>query len=91
MERGAHGWSYNEVLPVSVLLLSEMSSCAFYLHSFFTLFSHQYFIKSEDNQDPEIAYNGYHGRGGPLTVKRGKMISPLAYAFVEAGKTFGKC
>ena len=49
-----------------------------------------YFIKSEDNQDADIAYNGYHGRGGPLTVKRSKMISPLAYAFIEAGKLFGK-
>lgn len=48
-----------------------------------------YFIRSEDNQDPDIAYNGYHGRGGPLTVGRSKMISPLAYAFIEAGKLFG--
>lgn len=49
-----------------------------------------YFIRAEDNQDPDIAYNGYHGRGGPLTVQRSKTISPLSYTFVEAGKLFGK-
>lgn len=49
-----------------------------------------YFMRSEDNQDPDIAYNGYHGRGGPLTVKRSKMRSPLADTFIEAGKMFGK-
>lgn len=48
-----------------------------------------YFIRAEDNQDPDIAYNGFHGRGGPLTVQRSKMVSPLAYTFVEAGKQFG--
>lgn len=49
-----------------------------------------YFIRSEDNQDPDIAYNGYHGRGGPLTVGRSKVHSPLADAFIQAGKLFGK-
>ncbi|GBM99209.1 Oxygen-dependent choline dehydrogenase, partial [Araneus ventricosus] len=29
---------------------------------------YSYFLKSEDNTDPEIASNGYHSRGGLLTV-----------------------
>nr|XP_037273561.1 glucose dehydrogenase [FAD, quinone]-like [Rhipicephalus microplus] len=48
-----------------------------------------YFIKSEDNRDPGIAHNGYHGRGGYLTVSTPPYVSPLAHAFVEAGETLG--
>ncbi|KAF7493593.1 Glucose dehydrogenase -like protein [Sarcoptes scabiei] len=48
-----------------------------------------YFIRSEDNQDPQYAYNGFHGRGGPLTVQTSRTISPLAHTFIEAGKYFG--
>ncbi len=48
-----------------------------------------YFLKSEDNRDPSLAFNGYHGRGGPLTVQTSKLISPIAQAFVEAGKYLG--
>ncbi|XP_054157432.1 glucose dehydrogenase [FAD, quinone]-like [Oppia nitens] len=48
-----------------------------------------YFLKSEDNRDPNFAYNGYHGRGGPLTVQTSKTISPVAHAFVESGKYLG--
>ncbi|XP_037581983.1 glucose dehydrogenase [FAD, quinone]-like [Dermacentor silvarum] len=48
-----------------------------------------YFIKSEDNRDPVIAHNGYHGRGGYLTVSTPPYASPLAHAFVEAGETLG--
>ena len=60
---GAHGWSYEDVLP--------------------------YFIKSEDNRDLDVAFNGYHGRGGPLTVQRSTWIGQLTYAFLEAAKMFG--
>lgn len=49
-----------------------------------------YFKKSEDNQDPDIAYNGYHGRGGLMNVKRTPYKSPMAYTFLEAGKSLGK-
>ncbi|XP_013775330.1 glucose dehydrogenase [FAD, quinone]-like [Limulus polyphemus] len=48
-----------------------------------------YFLKSEDNRNPEIAYNGYHGRGGLLTVETPNYISPLGHSFVEGGKTLG--
>ncbi|XP_064490015.1 glucose dehydrogenase [FAD, quinone]-like [Ornithodoros turicata] len=48
-----------------------------------------YFIKSEDNRDASIAFNGYHGRGGYLTVSTPPYASPLAHAFVESGMTLG--
>ncbi|CAG2104016.1 unnamed protein product [Medioppia subpectinata] len=48
-----------------------------------------YFIKSEDNRDPSIAYNGYHGVGGHLTVSSPPDASPIATAFPEAGKHLG--
>ncbi|XP_077528862.1 glucose dehydrogenase [FAD, quinone]-like [Haemaphysalis longicornis] len=48
-----------------------------------------YFMKSEDNRDPAVAYNGYHGRGGYLTVTSPPYASPLAHAFVAAGTTLG--
>ncbi|CAK9250114.1 unnamed protein product, partial [Sphagnum jensenii] len=48
-----------------------------------------YFIKSEDNRDPNIAYNGYHGVGGLLTVSSPPDASPIAVAFPEAGKHLG--
>ena len=49
-----------------------------------------YFIKAEDNRDPDVAFNGYHGRGGPLTVQRSTWVGKLAYAFLEAGQLFGQ-
>ncbi|XP_076324815.1 glucose dehydrogenase [FAD, quinone]-like [Tachypleus tridentatus] len=48
-----------------------------------------YFLKAEDNRDPSLANNGFHGRGGYLTVSTPPHVMPLAYAFIEAGKTFG--
>ncbi|UYV79111.1 hypothetical protein LAZ67_17001150 [Cordylochernes scorpioides] len=44
-----------------------------------------YFLKSEDNRDPDIAFNGYHGVGGPLSVSRPPYKTPIADAFEEAG------
>ena len=49
-----------------------------------------YFLKSEDMRDPILAKTGYHGTGGPLTVSTAKQISPIAHAFVEAGKSLGE-
>lgn len=49
-----------------------------------------YFIKAEDNHDASVAYNGYHGRGGPLTVERISWVSKLSYAFLEAVRLFGE-
>ncbi|RWS00049.1 glucose dehydrogenase (acceptor)-like protein 3 [Dinothrombium tinctorium] len=48
-----------------------------------------YFIKSEDNRDPSIAFNGFHGIGGYLTVSTPPDPSQIALAFPEAGKFLG--
>ena len=48
-----------------------------------------YFVKSEDNRDPDIVANGYHGTGGYLTVSTPHYTTPIAGAFLEAGKAFG--
>ncbi|XP_022667055.1 glucose dehydrogenase [FAD, quinone]-like isoform X1 [Varroa destructor] len=48
-----------------------------------------YFVKSEDNQDPDIRNNGWHGKGGYLNVQRTKYNTDLARAFIEAGKHLG--
>ncbi|OQR76668.1 glucose dehydrogenase-like [Tropilaelaps mercedesae] len=48
-----------------------------------------YFLKSEDNRDPDICDNGWHGKGGYLNVERPKYNTALAKAFIEAGKQLG--
>ncbi|XP_055934671.1 glucose dehydrogenase [FAD, quinone]-like [Argiope bruennichi] len=48
-----------------------------------------YFLKSEDNTDPEIANNGYHGKGGLLTVSNIQYNSTLMQTFIAAGKELG--
>ena len=48
-----------------------------------------YFIKSEDNRDPAVAGNGYHGVGGLLTVSSPTDATPISFAFPEAGKHLG--
>ncbi|KAH9493799.1 hypothetical protein DERF_014527 [Dermatophagoides farinae] len=48
-----------------------------------------YFMKSEDNQDPTVAANGYHGVGGYLTVANPPDSTPISLAFPEAGKHLG--
>jgi choline dehydrogenase len=45
-----------------------------------------YFRRSEDNERGEDLY---HGSGGPLTVREGRSMNPLASAFVEAAKQAG--
>ncbi|XP_055610059.1 glucose dehydrogenase [FAD, quinone] [Uranotaenia lowii] len=49
----------------------------------------QYFIKSEDNRNPYLARNPYHGTGGLLTVQEAPWHTPLVAAFVEAGTEIG--
>ena len=45
-----------------------------------------YFKRSEDNERGE---DHYHGTGGPLPVREGRSMNPLASAFVEAAKQAG--
>ncbi|XP_032526926.1 glucose dehydrogenase [FAD, quinone] [Danaus plexippus] len=49
----------------------------------------KYFIKSEDNRNPYLAKNQYHGQGGYLTVQEAPWKTPLVAAFVEAGVEIG--
>ncbi|GFU37616.1 glucose dehydrogenase [Nephila pilipes] len=48
-----------------------------------------YFLKSENNTDPEIANNGYHNTGGLLTVSSAQYNSSLMSAFAEAAAEMG--
>ncbi|GFQ90768.1 glucose dehydrogenase [Trichonephila clavata] len=48
-----------------------------------------YFLKSENNTDPDIANNGYHGTGGLLTVSSAQYNSTLMSAFAEAAAEMG--
>ncbi|KAI5696258.1 hypothetical protein M8J76_010557 [Diaphorina citri] len=48
-----------------------------------------YFKKSEDNRNPYLAKNRYHGKGGYLTVQEAPWRTPLVLAFVEAGQELG--
>ncbi|XP_065309579.1 glucose dehydrogenase [FAD, quinone]-like [Dermacentor albipictus] len=48
-----------------------------------------YFLRSEHNWDPDIASNGHHGTDGPLSVMRAPYHTPVAEAFVEAGRQMG--
>lgn len=48
-----------------------------------------YFKKSEDNLNPYLAQTPYHSTGGYLTVQEAPWHTPLAAAFVEAGRDMG--
>ena len=48
-----------------------------------------YFKKSEDNRNPYLKNNPYHGSGGFLTVQESPWKTPLAVAFVQAGMEIG--
>lgn len=48
-----------------------------------------YFKKSEDNRNPYLSNNAYHGRWGYLTVQESPWHSPLVAAFIEAGVELG--
>ncbi|XP_035211002.1 glucose dehydrogenase [FAD, quinone]-like [Stegodyphus dumicola] len=49
----------------------------------------RYFLKSEDNTDPEMLKDGYHAAGGPLTVSSVRYNSSLMDAFAKAAKERG--
>ncbi|RZF33403.1 hypothetical protein LSTR_LSTR015364 [Laodelphax striatellus] len=48
-----------------------------------------YFKKSEDNRNPYLARTPYHSTGGYLTVQEAPWHTPLAKAFLEAGREMG--
>ena len=48
-----------------------------------------YFLKSEDNTDARIQTNGYHARGGPLTVSSPPDPTEIGRALPEAGRYLG--
>ncbi|XP_022916156.1 glucose dehydrogenase [FAD, quinone]-like [Onthophagus taurus] len=48
-----------------------------------------YFRKSEDNRNPYLARTDYHNSGGYLTVQEVPWRTPLAVAFLQAGKELG--
>jgi choline dehydrogenase-like flavoprotein len=49
----------------------------------------QYFIKSENNLNPELVEPGYHGFSGPMIVQQFPSRPPLADVVVEAGTQLG--
>jgi len=48
-----------------------------------------YFIKVEDNQNPNFVADGYHGRGGPLTVSTASAPTKITEAFRDSGPYLG--
>ncbi|UXI22343.1 POU domain protein CF1A [Sarcoptes scabiei] len=48
-----------------------------------------YFLRSEDNQDRFYLRNGFHARGGYLTVSQLRFITPIGKAFMAAAKYLG--
>lgn len=49
----------------------------------------KYFKKSEDNRNPFLSNNSYHGSGGYLTVQEAPWRTPLSLAFIKAGMEMG--
>ncbi|GLH00291.1 Uncharacterized protein GBIM_06710 [Gryllus bimaculatus] len=47
-----------------------------------------FFIKSEDNLQPGLADNGFHGQGGPLTVTQFPYHPPLSHAIIQVTPAF---
>ncbi|GIZ00760.1 glucose dehydrogenase [Caerostris extrusa] len=48
-----------------------------------------YFVKLEDNRDPEYLANGYHSVGGPMTIEKPGYQSPIKGPIFEAAKNLG--
>ena len=44
-----------------------------------------YFIKAENNTDPDKIASGYHGKGGPLTISDQLYYENVTQAFIDAG------
>ncbi|XP_074593795.1 glucose dehydrogenase [FAD, quinone]-like [Brevipalpus obovatus] len=49
----------------------------------------EYFLKSEDNRDKKLIENGYHRKGGFLTVETQQDYSEIAKYFIQAGEYLG--
>ncbi|CAG2170999.1 unnamed protein product, partial [Oppiella nova] len=45
-----------------------------------------YFVKSEDNRDPHVVANGYHGVGGPMTVTTLNNPRVMSNVFLSAAQ-----
>ncbi|GBM90079.1 Glucose dehydrogenase [FAD, quinone] [Araneus ventricosus] len=48
-----------------------------------------YFVKLEDNRDPDFLANGYHASGGPVTVERPGYRSEIEDPILEAAQKLG--
>lgn len=48
-----------------------------------------YFLKSEDNRNPYLTKTPYHKTGGYLTIQESPWRTPLAIAFLQAGRELG--
>ncbi|KAF8783201.1 Glucose dehydrogenase like protein [Argiope bruennichi] len=48
-----------------------------------------YFMKLEDNRDPEYLANGYHSIGGPVTITKPRYESIIKKPIFESAKMFG--
>ncbi|CAL1288547.1 unnamed protein product [Larinioides sclopetarius] len=48
-----------------------------------------YFLKLEDNRDPEYLANGYHATRGPITVERPRYQSEIKSPILEAAQKLG--
>ncbi|GBO24252.1 Glucose dehydrogenase [FAD, quinone] [Araneus ventricosus] len=48
-----------------------------------------YFVKLEDNRDPDFLANGYHASGGPITVERPGYRSEIEDPILEAAQKLG--
>ncbi|XP_053212830.1 glucose dehydrogenase [FAD, quinone]-like [Panonychus citri] len=48
-----------------------------------------YFLKSEDNLDIEIAFNGYHRQGGLMGISKSPFTSDLGRTWLQAGLSLG--
>ncbi|CAM6031395.1 unnamed protein product, partial [Sphagnum compactum] len=50
---------------------------------------YEFFLKSENNTDPDIANNGYHSTSGPLVVSTPPVYHPLTEKWVMASESLG--
>ncbi|XP_055932760.1 glucose dehydrogenase [FAD, quinone]-like [Argiope bruennichi] len=48
-----------------------------------------YYLKLEDNRNPEFVENGYHSTGGPVTTERPRYNSELKSAISETARQLG--
>ncbi|XP_067124758.1 glucose dehydrogenase [FAD, quinone]-like [Centruroides vittatus] len=48
-----------------------------------------YFLRQEDNLNPEVVNNGFHGIGGDMPIQFHKFSSPITEGYLEAAKATG--